>query len=131
MANNPSAEDGALYGSSLYDNDAPLIPNIEWAPGGASTKTITVNPTVTTIYRFTLSEKLSNNCNQVDSIIVWLPAITSTTPGSRCGSGTVQLGATAPVGIVNWYAAATGGTSLGTGAKVLQRHRFQSVLLIG
>ncbi len=44
-----------------------------------------------------------------------IPTITSTTPGSRCGSGTVTLGATASAGTVNWYATATGGSSLGTG----------------
>ena len=43
------------------------------------------------------------------------PTITGTTPGSRCGTGTVSLGATASFGTINWYAASTGGTSLGTG----------------
>jgi len=42
--------------------------------------------------------------------------ITSTTPGSRCGTGTDTLGAVASGGTINWYAASTGGTSLGTGA---------------
>ncbi|NHM05655.1 T9SS type A sorting domain-containing protein [Flavobacterium sp. CYK-4] len=41
--------------------------------------------------------------------------ITATTPGSRCGAGSVTIGATSG-GIVRWYAAATGGTLLGTGA---------------
>ena len=45
---------------------------------------------------------------------VTMPTIT-TTPASRCGTGAVPLGAAASVGTVNWYAAATGGTSLGTG----------------
>ncbi len=36
-------------------------------------------------------------------------------PGSRCGTGTVILGATASAGTINWYAAASGGTSIGTG----------------
>lgn len=44
------------------------------------------------------------------------PSITSTTPGSRIGTGTVNLAATASSGAnVNWYAASTGGTSLFTG----------------
>jgi hypothetical protein len=43
------------------------------------------------------------------------PTITATTPGSRCGTGTVVLGATASAGTLNWYSASTGGTSLGTG----------------
>ncbi len=44
-----------------------------------------------------------------------IPTITGTTPGSRCGTGIVVLGATASAGIINWYSAASGGTSLGTG----------------
>jgi pectate lyase len=43
------------------------------------------------------------------------PTITATTPAARCDAGTVTLGATASAGIINWYAAATGGLSLGTG----------------
>jgi hypothetical protein len=43
------------------------------------------------------------------------PTITSTTPGSRNGSGTVTLGATASAGIISWFSASTGGTALGTG----------------
>ncbi len=43
------------------------------------------------------------------------PTITGTTPGSRCGTGTVVLGATASAGTINWYAASSGGSSLGTG----------------
>ena len=43
------------------------------------------------------------------------PVVTGTTPGSRCGTGTVTLGATADAGTLNWYAAASGGSPLGTG----------------
>ncbi|MEI7727770.1 MAG: hypothetical protein WCK09_21875, partial [Bacteroidota bacterium] len=43
------------------------------------------------------------------------PSITGTFPGSRCGPGTVILGATASAGTINWYATLTGGSSLGTG----------------
>lgn len=43
------------------------------------------------------------------------PTITSTTPASRCNTGTVTLGAIASAGTINWYDVATGGTSLGTG----------------
>ncbi len=44
-----------------------------------------------------------------------MPTVTGTTPGTRCGTGTVVLGATASAGTLNWYAASSGGTSLGTG----------------
>lgn len=41
--------------------------------------------------------------------------VTGTTPGSRTGTGTVLLGATASGGTLNWYTTATGGTAIGTG----------------
>ena len=44
-----------------------------------------------------------------------IPTITFTTPGSRCGTGTVALGATASAGTVNWWLVSTGGTSQGSG----------------
>jgi hypothetical protein len=43
------------------------------------------------------------------------PTLSSTTGASRCGTGTVTLQATAAAGTINWYAASTGGASLGTG----------------
>ncbi len=43
------------------------------------------------------------------------PTITSTTPGSRCGAGSVVLSAVSSNGTVYWYTAATGGTNLGSG----------------
>lgn len=43
------------------------------------------------------------------------PIIIGTTDGSRCGTGTVTLGAKASAGTINWYASSTGGSSLGTG----------------
>ena len=49
------------------------------------------------------------------TISVDIPSITGTTPVERCGPGTVTLGATASAGTINWYAATTGGVSLGTG----------------
>ncbi|MBF7092891.1 hypothetical protein IUY40_15250, partial [Flavobacterium sp. ALJ2] len=43
------------------------------------------------------------------------PNIIKTTPASRCDIGTVTLEATASAGTINWYTAASGGLSLGTG----------------
>ncbi len=45
-----------------------------------------------------------------------LPTITSTTPGSVCNSGTVDLSATASAGTLNWYDVASGGSSLYAGS---------------
>lgn len=45
------------------------------------------------------------------------PNLTGTTPGSRCGTGTMTLGATGdPGATLNWYAAATGGSPIGIGS---------------
>lgn len=44
------------------------------------------------------------------------PLVNGTTGGSVCGQGSVALSATVSAGQAKWYAAATGGTALGTGA---------------
>lgn len=44
------------------------------------------------------------------------PSVTSTSPGSRCGTGTVVISATASSGTLNWYDAPSGGNYLGTGS---------------
>ncbi|RYF49494.1 MAG: T9SS type A sorting domain-containing protein [Cytophagaceae bacterium] len=43
------------------------------------------------------------------------PTVTSTTPASRCGSGSVTLLATASVGTLSWFNTATGGVPLASG----------------
>lgn len=71
----------------------------------------------TTSYFVQVSE---NNCvsprTEVIATINSLPSITSTTPASRCGNGTVTLQAVASSGTLNWYASISGGTSLATGS---------------
>lgn len=42
-------------------------------------------------------------------------SISSTTPGSRCGAGSVNISATPNSGTIKWYNASTGGTLLFTG----------------
>lgn len=44
------------------------------------------------------------------------PSISSTVPGSRCGNGTVVLNAVGSAGALSWFAAATGGSAIGSGA---------------
>ncbi|MCK0157499.1 hypothetical protein MWU65_09940 [Cellulophaga sp. F20128] len=43
------------------------------------------------------------------------PVITSTVPASRCGAGSVVLGASASIGELRWYATTSGGSVLGSG----------------
>jgi hypothetical protein len=84
---------------------------------GTGTSFTTPSISSTTIYYV---DATSGGCTTasrtpVTATINIVPIITSTTPGSVCGSGTVTLGATTSVGTINWFAASTGGSSLGTG----------------
>ena len=47
------------------------------------------------------------------------PTITGTTPDSRCGTGTVTLGASSSAGTINWYDVSSGGSTLGTGSSFI------------
>jgi gliding motility-associated-like protein len=84
----------------------------------ASGANFSVTPSVTTTY---YAEALSvAGCSNpsrmmVRVIVIPIPAITSTTPGSVCGSGQVNLAATSSTGSIHWYSAPTGGVILGTG----------------
>ncbi|OFY92969.1 MAG: hypothetical protein A2491_04670 [Bacteroidetes bacterium RIFOXYC12_FULL_35_7] len=104
--------------------------------GGTYTSTLTISghgggtygPTTINV-KFTPSSAISYNGNiavsgagvstpencAVTGTGLAVPTITGTTPGSVCISGTVNLGATASAGTINWYTASSGGTSQGTG----------------
>jgi hypothetical protein len=90
-------------------------------PISGATATTYTTPTITTpqsyFVRVTCAASgLSSDSNTVN-ITVNNPTVDSTTPGSRCGVGTVALSATGSAGtVLNWYAAATGGVPLYTGS---------------
>ena len=73
--------------------------------------------TNTTYYRCLLTCYFGSttSTSSVKKVTVINPQITTTTPGSICGTGVVTLGATASLGVVTWYANATGGTAIDTG----------------
>jgi len=86
----------------------------------AGVLTISGTPTATGTFNYTVTSTgqtvpciaaTSNGTITINAI----PTISTVTPASRCGTGAVNLGATSSVGTINWYAAATGGASLGTG----------------
>ena len=85
---------------------------------GATNDTYTT-PTLTSTTYYKLLIKNSNNqtCSQpTRTITVNSPQITGTTPGVRCGPGTVNLSATASAGsTIKWYAAASGDTAIYVG----------------
>jgi len=97
---------------------------INWystSTGGASlgTGTSFTTPSLSTTTTYYV-DATNNGCTTatrtaVIATINTIPTITGTTPGSRCGTGTVVLGATTSAGTINWYSTSTGGASLGTG----------------
>lgn len=86
----------------------------------ATTATLTITGATAAMSTYRYRLVTTNDCGSTNSSGVVLtvnpsPTISSTAPGSRCGTGTVVLGATASAGTLSWYTAATGGTSIGTG----------------
>ena len=92
--------------------------------GGTPASSTAQNPTVTYsapgnyTVALTATNSMGNNTSTQSNYITinQTPSITGTTPASRCGTGTVSLGATASTGTISWFSVATGGTALGTGA---------------
>lgn len=86
---------------------------------GANSNPYTVGSSITQTMYYRLRASCNGNTVTSNEISVVLnnPLVTGTTPGSRCGPGTVTLGATGTGATTfNWYAAATGGFAIGTGA---------------
>ncbi|MFN8155127.1 MAG: hypothetical protein U0Y08_12620, partial [Bacteroidia bacterium] len=82
-------------------------------PSSANTGALSAN----TYFRLEVTCSNTSQMTPSNEILITVnnPQLTSTTPGSRCGVGTVNLAATSTTGIVNWYAAPSGGTPLFTG----------------
>jgi len=109
-----------------YTSTSTGIPTTyAWTFAGGTPATSTAqNPTVTYATAGTYNASLTvtnaigtNTSNQTNYITVnAAPTAPTTTPANRCGTGIVSLGATASAGTLSWFAAATGGTALGTGA---------------
>jgi len=87
---------------------------------GATNPTYTT-PTITatTYYRVTVKDSNNVTCfnSTSDTVVINDPSIVTSTPGSRCGPGTVNLSAVGNTGsTINWYSSATSPTSLYTGS---------------
>ncbi|MEI7724645.1 MAG: hypothetical protein WCK09_06040 [Bacteroidota bacterium] len=86
-------------------------------PGATSIGYTTPTITSTTYYKLKVSAGSGVCTESTATITVNSPQITGITPGTRCGTGTVNLAASASTGAtLKWYAAASGGTALGTGS---------------
>jgi PKD repeat protein len=110
---------GTLALSATYTNGT-----INWydaASGGSLVFTgsnfVTPSLSATTTYYV---EAVNGTCvssvrTPVTATVNTIPAVTSTTPASRCGTGSVALNAVSSNGTLVWYNVNTGGAALGTG----------------
>ncbi|KAB1156526.1 Ig-like domain-containing protein [Flavobacterium luteum] len=109
---------------TTYTWTAPVIaPSAAITGGSAQTTpqtsisqilTNTTSAVATATYTITAN---SGGCTSTFTITLTVNPIPTVTPipNSRCGSGTVSLGATTTSGTISWYVSATGGTAIATG----------------
>lgn len=108
---NPTSGSGVTY---VWESSAD---GVAYAPiSGATNPTYVATPTASTYYRAQVT--CSGNTGTSTAVQVnFSNNITGTTPGTRCGTGTVQLAAAANTGAtIKWYDAATAGNLVGTGS---------------
>jgi hypothetical protein len=84
---------------------------------GAINPTLVVSPTVSTYYLCEVTCAAGPSTGASTAVqINFANNVASTTPGTRCGEGTVTLGATPSSGAtIRWFENATGGVPLATG----------------
>lgn len=118
----PSASAVTRCGSGIVNLTANSPDQINWytvASGGSSVASganfTTPSISTTTTYYVEASNICISNRIAVDAIITTPPASPIVNQGSRCGSGTVLLTASAGAQI-NWYNVSSGGTALSTGS---------------
>lgn len=83
------------------------------------TGTSFTTPSLSTTTTYSVAAYDANGCSSPRTAVVAtvnaIPTITASAPNSRCGAGTVSLSATPSVGVINWFVASTGGSSVGSG----------------
>ena len=85
---------------------------------GATAATYVAMPTTATYYKCNVTCGGNTGTSTAVQVTISATTITGTTPASICSTAapaTMTLGAAASSGTINWYAAANGGSSLGTG----------------
>jgi hypothetical protein len=84
----------------------------------ATLATTTVTPTAASQYRCNVTSCTGSALPSTPVAVSFTNTIATTTPATRCGTGTISLDATTDsVGAtINWYATASGGTALFTGS---------------
>ena len=113
---NPTLSTTAIGGNYQW-YESTISRNGPWTPVGINANSYTPSTPVTstTFYRATVTCDAST-IEAGDTISYIVPVLVSTTPGSRCGAGTVSLSAAGGVSNeINWYAASTGGAPIASG----------------
>ncbi|MFZ4401340.1 MAG: fibronectin type III domain-containing protein [Bacteroidales bacterium] len=105
------------YGTSTFQwQNSPDNIAFTDIPGATSINYTTPTITATTFYKLQVKIGTTVCSESTDTVAVNNPILLSTTPATRCGTGTVTLGATTtPGSALNWYTAASGGTPVATG----------------
>lgn len=93
--------------SSPVGTNSSTYSNSNLANGDQVTVTLTSDASCTT--------SSTANSSAVTFTVNAIPNISSTSPSSRCGNGTVVIGASASAGTISWYNSASGGSSISTG----------------
>jgi hypothetical protein len=83
---------------------------------GAVYTTPSISSTTTYYVSCTLNGCESNTRGSINAIVTAPPSAPVTVGNSRCGTGSVTLSASGCSGTYAWYTAATGGSSIGSGA---------------
>jgi hypothetical protein len=107
---------GSLYGTIQWQ-ESTVSASGPWTNVGSGATTYTPSLAVTnnTYYQAITSCNANSVTSNVLSLVVNSPTIISTTPGTRCGYGSVALSANSSTGSANWYTAASGGAPVFTG----------------
>lgn len=118
----PSASDVSRCGTGTVTLTATAPQTIYWFANASGGSPLTTGPSFTTpslSTNTTYYVETGTSCRStripVQALITNQPAAPSVVDGTRCGPGTVVLSATSPA-VINWYANASGGSSLGTGS---------------
>jgi len=118
VSETPSLKLTGAYGGAFQWQQSTVSAFGPWTNVGTGATTyIPSSPvTQTTHYRVVVTCNSNTAFSNTLTITVNNPILSGTTPGSRCGTGTVTLGASAPAGTsLNWYASSSGGAPLYTG----------------
>ena len=126
IPNPPTVTPAAICGTGTVTLGATCSTGTaQWyssATGGASIATGAsfTTPSISATTTYYVSCKTDVTCESartpVTATINPIPATPTVKPATICGTGTAILGATCTIGVAQWYATATGGASIATGA---------------